>query len=146
MIMDATAVETGVCFQTSADAGPPPCQSSPDACHMPIKKCPEPPNSLVFSPGAIIQCLHHPANCSYWELKQGFLNRDFSTGISQQGMHCLTTRVRAISDKVLLRGGIDICADTSFIHYSDLLKIPSVLRIDTWHEKTVPWGGGGGAA
>ena len=67
-------------------------------------------------------------------------------GISQQGMHCSTTRVRAISDKVLLRGGIDIRSDIFFIHYLDLLKIPSVLSIDTWGEKTVPLGGGGESA
>ena len=59
-------------------------------------------------------------------------------------MHCLTTQVRAISDKVSLRGGIDIRSDIFLIHYSDLLKIPSVLSIDTWGEKTVPWEGGGG--
>ena len=65
---------------------------------------------------------------------------------SQPGLHCLTTGVRAIPSKLLLRGGIDIRSDIFFNHFSDLLKIPSVLSVDTRGEKTVPLGGGGGGS
>ena len=46
----------------------------------------------------------------------------------------LPTRVWAISDTPLHRGGIDIWSNLVFIHYWVLVKQLSVLRIDTWGE------------
>ena len=63
---------------------------------------------------------------------------------SQPRLHCLTTRVRAIPSTALLRGGIDIRSDNFCQSLFRSPEISSVLSVDTWGEKTVPWGRGGG--
>ena len=48
--------------------------------------------------------------------------------------HCCTTRVQAISDTPVHKGGIHIWSNLVFIHYWVLLKKLSILSIDTWGE------------
>ena len=62
-----------------------------------------------------------------------------SSQISANCLHCcrgsaLPTRVWAISDGPLYRGGIDIWSILVFIHYWGLLKKLSILSIDIWAE------------
>ena len=73
----------------------------------------------------VLDPTYGPANCPHWGLNPGPFN---CRGTA------LPTRVWAISDTPLHRGGIHILSNLVFIHYWVLLKKLSILSIDTWGE------------
>ena len=73
----------------------------------------------------VLDPAYSPADCPHWGLNPGLFSCRGTT---------LPTRVWAISDTPLHRGGIHIWSNLVFIHYWVILKKLSILSIDTWDE------------